>query len=48
MNMITNGTIDEMVQETLYRKGELNESLVESTAEEVSMMKELLEKLTKK
>lgn len=48
MNMVTNDTIDEVVLNTLERKLQLNDSLVESTAEEVNIMQELMKDLIDK
>src|SRR5574344_1249248 len=48
MNMVTNDTIDEVVLNTLERKMQLNDSLVESTAEEVNIMQELMKDLIDK
>ena len=48
MNMVTNDTIDEVVLNTLERKMQLNDSLVESTAEEVNIMQELINNLSLK
>lgn len=48
MNMVTNDTIDEVVLNTLERKMQLNDSLVESTAEEVNIMQGLMKDLIDK
>lgn len=48
MNIVTNDTIDEVVLSTLERKMQLNDSLVESTAEEVNIMQELMKDLIDK
>lgn len=42
MNLITNDTIDTKIQDTLQRKLELNNSLVENTAEEVNIMQSIM------
>ena len=45
VNMITNDTIDETIANALERKTELTTGLIEKTAEEKDIMKDLLENL---
>ena len=46
VNMITNDTIDETIANALERKTELTTGLIEKTAEEKDIMKDLLENLS--